>query len=472
VLFVVGLVSQAVLALLFAIVWRALRQRWAGLLALGFVANAGLYAALVSGMGTASLTAPPPATVSLFALTGLVLITAAIVDYVGAQSGQARRLNTLSVSVAGVAALIGFAELMTRAVGFAVMAAYVVAWVLLFGRARRREPHSGHGFVIAALLLYPATVVMAVSGSIRPDLLSGAGVLPFSVLGATLLTTGLLRAQRQATAALREREQAQAALLAANDSLEHKVALRTEELRENIEGLESFNRSVSHDLRGPLGGIVGVARLARQQLAGGEAQQAERLLDLIEHQAINSVTLVEALLALARASDATLNLRPVDSGRLVAQVLQSLHGGQAAPPVVITTAMPQVRADPELLRQVFANLIGNAIKYSAQAAAPRVEVGAEQTAGQAVFHVRDNGIGFDPQDAARLFKPFQRLHGGEHEGYGVGLSIVKRIIDRHGGRVWAEGRPGEGACFHFVLGTTLPGSATPQAPVQAASVPR
>lgn len=471
-LFVVGLVSQAVLAMLFAIVWRALRQRWAGLLALGFVANSGYYATLASGMGTASLTAPPPVTVSLFALTGLVLITAAIVDYVGAQPGQARRLNTLSVSVAVVAAVIGFAELMTRAVGFAVMAVYVVAWVLLFVRARRREPHSGHGFVIAALLLYPAIVVMAVSGSIRPDLLSGAGVLPFSVLGTTLLTTGLLRAQRQATAALREREQAQAALLAANDSLEHKVALRTEELRENIEGLESFNRSVSHDLRGPLGGIVGVARLARQHLARGDTQQAERLLDLIEHQAINSVTLVEALLALARASDATLHLRQVDSARLVAQVLQSLQGGQTALPVVITTAMPQVLADPELLRQVFANLIGNALKYSAQAAAPRVEVGAEQIAGQTVFHVRDNGIGFDPQDAARLFKPFLRLHGGAHEGYGVGLSIVKRIVDRHGGRVWAEGRPGEGASFHFVLGTTLAESAAPQAPAQAASVPR
>ncbi len=458
--------------MLFAIVWRALRQRWAGLLALGFVANSGYYATLASGMGTASLTAPPPVTVSLFALTGLVLITAAIVDYVGAQPGQARRLNTLSVSVAVVAAVIGFAELMTRAVGFAVMAVYVVAWVLLFVRARRREPHSGHGFVIAALLLYPAIVVMAVSGSIRPDLLSGAGVLPFSVLGTTLLTTGLLRAQRQATAALREREQAQAALLAANDSLEHKVALRTEELRENIEGLESFNRSVSHDLRGPLGGIVGVARLARQHLARGDTQQAERLLDLIEHQAINSVTLVEALLALARASDATLHLRQVDSARLVAQVLQSLQGGQTALPVVITTAMPQVLADPELLRQVFANLIGNALKYSAQAAAPRVEVGAEQIAGQTVFHVRDNGIGFDPQDAARLFKPFLRLHGGAHEGYGVGLSIVKRIVDRHGGRVWAEGRPGEGASFHFVLGTTLAESAAPQAPAQAASVPR
>src|SRR5204862_3580874 len=121
-----------------------------------------------------------------------------------------------------------------------------------------------------------------------------------------------------------EREQAQAQLRAAHDLLEHEVALRTAELRETIDGLESFNRSVSHDLRGPLGGIVGVARLARQRLESGDSLQTQRLLTTIEGQAVNSVKLVEALLALARASDATLNVRDVDSAALVSDVIQAL----------------------------------------------------------------------------------------------------------------------------------------------------
>jgi signal transduction histidine kinase len=332
------------------------------------------------------------------------------------------------------------------------MAVYVLGWAALFVRAMRHEPHSGHGFVVIALLVYPLSVGAIVAGWLAPGLLGVAAVVPFSVLGATLLTTGLLRAQRRAALALAEREQAQAQLRAANDSLEHQVALRTAELRETIDGLESFNRSVSHDLRGPLGGIVGVARLARNALTSGDHGQAQHLVNLIEGEAINSVKLVEALLALARASDATLDLREVDSGRLVADVIRALPHGTAAPQIVVAPAMPTVRADPELLRQVFFNLIGNAVKFAGAMPQPRVEVSTSCDAGETVFAVHDNGVGFDPAAAQRLFKPFQRLHDRSYEGVGVGLSIVKRIVDRHGGRVWAEGHPSQGATFYFTLG--------------------
>ncbi len=450
-LFVVGLVSQAVLALLFAITWRALRRGWAGLLALGFTANAAMYAALAAGMGTADLSAPPPTLGSVLALSALVLITAAIIDYIDTPARLARRLNALSIGVVLVASVIGLAGAMSRATGFGVMALYVLGWALLFARAMRREPRSGHGFVIVALLAYPASVALVLSGWVRPELLSVVGVLPFSVLGATLLTTGLLRAQRRAALALAEREQAQALLRATNDSLENQVTLRTAELRETIDGLESFNRSVSHDLRGPLGGIVGITRLAREQLAAGDHAQARRMLDLIEGQAVSSVKLVEALLALSRASDATLNLREVDFGQLVAEVIGALPQNEA-PYCTVAASLPTVNCDPELLRQVFTNLIGNAIKFSNRSQRPQVEVAMLADDGEAVFRVRDNGVGFDPGAAQRLFKPFQRLHDRSYEGFGVGLSIVKRIIDRHGGRVWAEGQPGDGASFYFTLG--------------------
>jgi signal transduction histidine kinase len=458
-LFVVGLVSQAVLALLFAITWRALRRGWAGLLALGFLSNAVVYAVLAAGMGTTDLSAPPPILGSIFALSGLLLITAAIIDYVDTPPREARRLNTLSIAVVVVAAAIGLAELMSRATGFVVMALYVIGWALLFMRAMRREPRSGHGFVIVALLTYPASVALAVSGWIRSELLSVVGVLPFSVLGATLLTTGLLRAQRRAALALAEREQAQALLRTTNESLEHQVALRTAEMRETIDGLESFNRSVSHDLRGPLGGIVGITRLARDQLAAGEQGQAQRMLELIEGQAINSVKLVEALLALSRASGATLDLREVDCGQLVADVIRALPQN-AALYCKVAPSLPTVTCDPDLLRQVFANLISNAVKFSNRAQRPQVEVTVLARDGENIFLVCDNGVGFDPAAAQRLFKPFQRLHDRSYEGYGVGLSIVKRIVDRHGGRVWAEGDPARGATFYFTLGVPSPADRT------------
>ena len=417
----VGLVTQTVLALLFALVWRALRKPWPAWLALGFGANAATYAAMGAGMFREAIHVQPAIPVALLAVTAIVLITAGAIDYVGTEPARARALNALSLGVALVSIALGLIGIINRASGYVVMSVYVVGWAALFVRAMWREPHSGHGVVVLALLVYPLSVGAVLGGWVAPGLLAAAAVLPFSVLGATLLTTGLLRAQRHATRALAEREHAQAQLRAAHDSLEHQVGLRTAELRENIDGLESFNRSVSHDLRTPLGGIVGVARLGREALTAGDAAEVQRMLDLIESQAVNSVNLVEALLALARASDATLNLREVDSGRLVADVVGTLPNAGAAPQIEVALAMPTVRADPELLRQVFANLIGNAIKFAAPSRAPHVEVATLQADGEAVFLVRDNGIGFEPDAAQRLFKPFQRLHDRSFEGFGVGL---------------------------------------------------
>ena len=307
-----------------------------------------------------------------------------------------------------VSLAIGLIGIINRASGYGVLSLYVLSWAVPFVRAVWLEPHSGHGLVMLALFVYPLSVAAVLGGWVGAELLAASAVLPLSVLGVTLLTTGLLRAQRHAARALVEREHAQAQLRAAHESLEHRVAQRTAELRENIDGLESFNRSVSHDLRTPLGGIVGVARLGRQALAASDAAEAQRMLDLIESQAVNSVKLVEALLALARASDATMNLREVDTGPLVARRGGSLPT-PAAPQIAVAPAMPTVDADPELLRQVFANLIGNAIKFARRRASPHVDVG-HLLAGEPVFFVRDNGVGFEPDAAQRLFKPFQRLH--------------------------------------------------------------
>jgi signal transduction histidine kinase len=246
-------------------------------------------------------------------------------------------------------------------------------------------------------------------------------------------------------------------LRALNESLEHKVAQRTRELEDVVSALESFNRSVSHDLRGPLGGIAGVSRLASEALGRGDTATAQRLLPAITAQAESSGQLVAALLSLARAGNAELDPQPVALERLVAdavaQMALAADPASRFPEVTVQSPLPVVHGDEHLLKQVVVNLLDNARKFTRHCDAPRIEVGSSlDEQGQPVFFVRDNGIGFDAAAAGRLFEPFRRLHGGRYHGHGVGLSIVKRIVERHGGRVWADARLGEGATFRFTLG--------------------
>jgi signal transduction histidine kinase len=250
-----------------------------------------------------------------------------------------------------------------------------------------------------------------------------------------------------------ERKRAAQELREANDSLEQRVTLRTTELREMIEGLESFNRSVSHDLRGPLGGIAGAARMARDFMAENQREKADRFLQAIATEADRTTKMVDALLALARTGDAPLDVRTLDMAAMVREVVDTIAQARGSGPLpVVIGPLPDVRADPDLMRQVLVNLIGNAVKFAAEQPDPRVEIGAVEEGGRSVYFVRDNGVGFDPGQSARLFKPFHQLHAQRFQGSGVGLSIVKRIVDRHNGKVWGESRPGQGATFFFSVG--------------------
>jgi signal transduction histidine kinase/CheY-like chemotaxis protein len=269
------------------------------------------------------------------------------------------------------------------------------------------------------------------------------------------------RSAEQLRLEIGERERAAAELREINETLEQRVERRTADLREVIEGLESFNRSVSHDLRGPLGSIAGVAKLAHDHVTAGDIAKAERLLQMIVTSATTTEKLVGALLAMARAADATLHTQHVDPNLLVREVLDSLRPPDAESLPVTVLPMPAVEADPTLLSQVFVNLIGNALKFSAHAVPSRIEVGCVNghgggTAARPMFYVRDNGVGLRKIDSSRLFKPFQRLHGTRFDGFGVGLSVVKRIVDRHGGEIRAEETPGGGATFFFALGPRDP----------------
>ncbi|BCS34835.1 hypothetical protein TBR22_A40610 [Luteitalea sp. TBR-22] len=251
-----------------------------------------------------------------------------------------------------------------------------------------------------------------------------------------------------------ERRHAEDEVRALNASLETMVAERTRQLEAANHDLESFAYSVSHDLRAPLRHLHGFVGLLREASAGQLPPESAHYLQVIADASEQMGGLVEALLQFSRAKRAQLSLRPVNLTELVDECRVALQPLTAGRRVVWDVApMPPVLADPVLIRQVLMNLLDNALKYSREQEEARIGVGCDGREGdQLVFHVSDNGVGFDPAYAHKLFGVFQRLHRAEEfEGTGIGLAIVHNIVNRHGGRVWADSEPSRGATFRFTL---------------------
>lgn len=233
------------------------------------------------------------------------------------------------------------------------------------------------------------------------------------------------------------------------------LSLRAAQLETANQELEAFSYSVSHDLRAPLRHIDGFAGLLRKNSSAVLDDQGRRHLDTISGAARQMGRLIDDLLSFSRMSRASVQPVEVDQNALVAALIQEGSLPKTPRPVEWHLApLPRVRADPAMLRQVWLNLLDNAVKYSGKAAAPRIEIGhrPDPNTGEQVFFVGDNGAGFDMRYVDKLFGVFQRLHGpAEFEGTGIGLANVRRIVTRHGGRTWAEGRVGAGATFYFSL---------------------
>jgi len=365
-----------------------------------------------------------------------------------------QRLRWWSVALAGPLALVVAQSLMPvpRVVALCAMAVTMGVLAVPPWLAGRREPGVGHGVVAAALLSYPVAVGSAIWRAAGTDAFRYVVILPLSATGLTLIVISLSRARTRLQRELQRRQEAEAALRTLNQTLEQRVDERTEELHGVIAGLESFNRMVSHDLRGPLAGLSGLSPLVQQYYDEGKSEQARELLSLIATQTERLSDLVSDLLTLCRLSEGQLQRRraPLDESLREALETLALTVGEAGVAHVQAQPLPTANVDPSLIRQVFVNLIGNALKFSRHAAPPRVEVSATQHDGEIVLSVKDNGAGFDMARARDLFEPFKRLHAG-YEGSGIGLTIVRRIVERHGGRAWAEGRPGEGAAFYVSL---------------------
>lgn len=242
-------------------------------------------------------------------------------------------------------------------------------------------------------------------------------------------------------------------LRAKNLELEHRVYERTAELEKANRELEAFSYSISHDLRAPLRTICGFSEVLLQDYSPNLPGDAQHLLQRIMGSAQRMEALIAALLDFARFSRQPLNKRPVNIAELVSDAVEELRKGESQREIDVRIApLPVCSADPALIRQVFFNLLSNAFKFTRTRERTQISVGCEERDGNYVFSVRDNGVGFDPAHAENLFGVFQRLHPiDKFEGTGVGLSIVQRIIERHGGRIWAEATQDAGATFHFTI---------------------
>lgn len=279
-----------------------------------------------------------------------------------------------------------------------------------------------------------------------------------------------------------ERKQTEEALHAYRDRLEELVAERTRELEEtklalmNIvedvslktgelaerttqleavnRELESFSYSVSHDLRAPLRHIDGFSHALQEECGSVLSEECRGFLGRIRTASGRMWQLIDAMLQLAHLSRKALSREKIDVSSLAAEIVAELR--TADPERAVTVDIAEglaAKGDGALLRALLENLISNAWKYTAKRREARIEIGAMDDGGAKVYFVRDNGAGFDPQYAKKLFVPFQRLHSDrEFEGVGIGLATVKRIVNRHGGRVWADSRPEAGATFFFTLG--------------------
>ena len=257
-----------------------------------------------------------------------------------------------------------------------------------------------------------------------------------------------------------ERVRAQASERALTRTLETRVALRTRELTHANQELESFAYSVSHDLRAPLRTIEGFSRLLAERYAGVIGGDGTDYLARVRNAAGRMDELIGALLKMSRVSRGPLTMVPLDIERMASEVVAELRDAHPRRQVSVSV-QPGLHAvgDAALARNLLQNLIENAWKFTDGTTDARIEIGSDdagdrRTDGQVAFFVCDNGAGFAPEYAGKLFRPFQRLHNQEDfDGHGIGLASVKRIVERHGGSVSAEGKPGEGATFRF----TLPG---------------
>ncbi|HEY0867486.1 MAG TPA: ATP-binding protein, partial [Fimbriimonas sp.] len=263
------------------------------------------------------------------------------------------------------------------------------------------------------------------------------------------------------------RREAEAALNALNAELEMRVRERTRELTKAYEEAEAFNYTIAHDLRSPLRAIISASHILVED-------HREELSDAAKHELLRQAgaaqrmaRLIDDLLQLSKLSRQEIVVQRIDLSALASTVAAEMtNRSWSNPPEIVVQPGLSVEADPVLLEMMLVSLIENACKFSPEGGV--VTVGSTESEGQTVFFVKDEGVGFDPSYVHRIFLPFERLVSqSEFDGTGIGLANVKRIMDRHGGRIWAESAPGQGACFYFAFAERRPQDSEPDPGAEA-----
>lgn len=457
-------VMAGALAALFTAVWLRAREPGMAWLVFGF-----LMASIWYGVAGHLVSTGPIIDTwsqrlgSLLIGTAVILVSVGVSRHLGLTSGPLRWFALASL-VPGIAQLLWLAmggSLEHRYFHYGVLMAYAGAAVLAFRQAAL-APGDGHlvlGLALSVLAFLPSTLAWA---GVAPDQFKYFAGVSLIVFGIVFLAVSLLRRHRLLRQEVDRRSAAEERLHESNLRLEATVAERTADLRALVSGLEFFNRGLSHDLRGPLGGMSQLAKLAVQGLNSGDAAFAQRALNVIADQCETSMQLVATMLELARIGEITAKPEPLDLQRLVQAAFdECMLGRTAGPPPQLRFSGPsRIRGDARLLRPVLVNLLANAVKFTGATTAPVIEVSVRQEEGKVSICVMDNGTGFDPQVAKRLFEPFYRSHGDKYAGYGLGLSIALRAIEGMGGRIWSENRAQGGAAFCFELPHADLGGAT------------
>ncbi len=341
---------------------------------------------------------------------------------------------------------------------WAIVAIMAVGAALLYRRARREGTYDTanyFGIVVVGIL----SELCFTAYSSLTDLYSLVGhvlkVVFFLLLYRTAFVSSVREPFQRLQVEIGERQRAEEALRQLNLSLEQRVAQRTAQLEQANKELESFSYSVSHDLRAPLRAIDGFSQVLSKTYATLLDAKGQDYLDRVRRASHRMGELIDDILHLSRVSRQESVRSKVDITRVAQDIAQDLRHADPARRVEFSIADNMaIDADPKLMRIVLENLIGNAWKFTSKLSHARIEIGMVATEkGEPAIFVRDNGAGFSMDYAHKLFNAFQRLHANsEFEGTGIGLATVQRIIGKHGGRAWAEGKEGEGATFYFSCG--------------------
>lgn len=331
----------------------------------------------------------------------------------------------------------------------ALISSYLSLWLI----SKWRQDRWSGPLVMAAMLTgIPATFLLGVSADLSIYDFRQLIVYPAALIYIGVLVLLVIHDAQTLERELHERRRAESAYRTLAQNLEQQVAERTASLSAVVDSLRNFAGMISHDLRAPLRNTLGLSRAASESLLDGNLSEVAMLLQRIERESSRGAEMVQDLLSLTQVEESALRLIDVDLNELLKEVIDSMKVQYPeAGHIIQCERLPSVVVDPSLIRHAFTNLLSNALKFGVDKRGLSITVKTEPTQTGWRISVHDNGPGFDPAQKDRLFKAFERLAPAFTEGTGLGLTIVRRVIERHDGKVGAESLPGEGATFWFEL---------------------